>query len=247
MSSPQPELSIIVPAYACGTIAEDLQRIHATVSALNIPFELICVIDGLKDNHDTTLEQVQDLHFPANNFAFIYYPQNHGKGYAVRKGFELAEGNVVGFIDAGNDIHVNCIVYAWLTLQKNNSQIIVGSKRHGQSHIHYPLTRRLYSGVLQLLTKIFFQLHVADTQVGLKLFQAKIIKPLLPRCRINRWAFDLELLAVTKHHHPDVTIQEIPVEISYNFQSTLKWHVTVSFLRDFFAIILGLKVLHFYD
>jgi len=47
-------LSVIVPVYGCKTITKDLKSIEKEVSGINLPFEIICVVDGKASNKDNT-------------------------------------------------------------------------------------------------------------------------------------------------------------------------------------------------
>ena len=46
--------------------------------------------------------------------------------------------------------------------------------------------------------RILFRLDVRDTQVGLKVFRREVAEQVLPLLLVKRFAFDLELLAVSR-------------------------------------------------
>jgi hypothetical protein len=76
--------------------------------------------------------------------------------------------------------------------------IIIGSKRHPDSSVHYPPLRRLYSWGYQRLIHLLFRLNVKDTQVGIKLVDRRVIADVLPLLRESRFALDLELLVLAR-------------------------------------------------
>src|SRR5688500_10001631 len=95
-----PVLSIIVPCYRKAEIIEkDLLAKKQILDTLHIPYEIVVVIDGLVDK---TEEVVSNLKI--DNLKIIAYEKNQGKGYAVRKGYENAQGSFIGYLDADFDI-----------------------------------------------------------------------------------------------------------------------------------------------
>ncbi|KKT48601.1 MAG: Glycosyl transferase, family 2 [Candidatus Collierbacteria bacterium GW2011_GWB1_44_197] len=181
-------LSVIVPAYNCKTIYTDLSTIKLYLDLLNRPYELICVVDGLKNSKDRTADLAKS--FRAKNSKIYYYKENKGKGYAVRYGMARAKGGIIAFIDAGNDLHAKGIGLALEHMKWYDADIIIGSKRHHASKVLYPWSRKLLSYIVQKATKFVFGLNVSDTQTGLKVFNRDVLVEVLPRLIVKRWAFD---------------------------------------------------------
>lgn len=227
-------LSLVIPVYHCNTIRQDILDIVKICKKLHQPFEIICVVDGLKNQQDTTLSEVKKIHEPF--FSYIFLPKNKGKGFAVRQGFAQAKGKYRGFIDAGHDIEPDGILTAVHTLKKHKADAVIGNKQNTQSEISYPFIRKLYSSVLQHLVQTFLHLPFADTQVGLKIFSAKMLDTILPMLTINRWAFDLELLAIA-HQKGFRNIRQFPIKITYNYATNISIRDAIHFLGEFFVIM----------
>ena len=96
---------------------------------------------------------------------------------------------------------------------------MIGSKRHPDSAVHYPLIRRVYSWGFQLLVRALFRINVRDTQVGAKLFRREMLDTVVPLLLIKRYAYDLELLAVGAEFGFD-RIEEMPVRLDYRFSGS---------------------------
>ena len=64
--------------------------------------------------------------------------------------------------------------------------------------MHYPRSRRVASWRYQQLVRVLFRLDVRDTQVGLKVFHREVAEQVMPLLLVKRFAFDLELLAVSR-------------------------------------------------
>ena len=237
-------LSIIVPVYHCRTIYHDLISIQKYLEEIKRPYEIICVVDGLKSEKDKTAQSARKARGPR----IKVYPnkENRGKGYAVRFGMARAKGGLIAFIDGGNDLNASGIGLALEHLKWYKADIIVGSKRHRASKVNYPFKRKILSFFVQRATHYLFGIKVSDTQTGLKVFRREVLEKVLPRLVVKRFAFDLEILAVAGRLGYD-RIYESPIELHYNFSSTLKPSWILSFLIDFMAIFYRVHILHYYD
>lgn len=237
-------LSVIVPTYNCKTIFKDLSFIKLHLDLLNRPYEIICVIDGLKSPKDKTLQRAKK--FKAANTKIYFYTPNKGKGYAVRYGMARAKGGIIAFIDAGSDLNAKGIGLALEHMKWYDADIIIGSKRHRASKVVYPLGRKILSFFVQRATRFFFGLNVSDTQTGLKVFKRQVLVKVLPRMIVKRWAFDLELLTVA-NRLGFTRIYESPVEIAHNFASNIGLSSVQNFAIDYLAILYRTYILRYYD
>lgn len=245
---PQPAdpnlLSVIVPTYKCPTIVRDLKSITRYLDQLNRPYEVLCIVDGKAHARDTTLQKARKAR--STKVSVYSYPQNRGKGYAVRYGMARAKGGLIAFIDAGSDLHASGIGMALEHLKWYEADIIIGSKRHKASKVTYPFKRRVISTLAQWAIRLFFGVRVSDTQTGLKLFRRQVLEQVLPRLVIKRFAFDLEILIVA-HRLGFNRIYESPIELNYNFSSTINGSALYHSAVDFLAIIYRTYIIRHYD
>lgn len=238
-------ISLIIPTYKQEkTIAKDIKRIQSVMEQLRYPYEMIVIVDGMLDNTYRNAVKHQ-----GENVKVYAYPKNLGKGFAVRFGMLKASGDIVGFIDAGMDIHPNGLSMLLEHFEWYNADIIVGSKLHPVSKVHYPLSRKILSMGYRLLVKLFFGLSIRDTQVGMKFYKKKVIENVLPRLLVKRYAFDIEILAVA-YRLGYRRIFEAPIELDFKKSSittTNFWKVVLHMLWDTFAVFYRLNILHYYD
>lgn len=239
-------LSIIVPAYKQEkTIARDIRQIDASLVHIAVPYEIIIVVDGKEDK---TLEYARK--FSRKNVLVVGYEHNHGKGYAVRYGMARAKGDVIAFIDAGSDIKAEGVSMFLEHYRWYNADIIVGSKRHPVSKVHYPFARKILSWGYQAIIWALFGLNIRDSQVGMKLFRRKVLEDVLPRLLVKEFAFDIEILAVA-HHLGYRRIFEAPVELDFSGASSITsvnlWKIIYHMLWDTAAVFYRLKILRYYD
>jgi glycosyltransferase involved in cell wall biosynthesis len=226
-------LSVVIPAYKQErTIYRNVLSIEKALQAITPRYELIVVVDGLNDK---TFERVQKI--KSKRLKVLGYKKNQGKGHAVRLGMMKAKGDVIGFIDAGMDINPTGFSMLLSHMAWYNADIIVGSKLHPVSKVRYPSTRKILSWGYRFLTRILFGFKIRDTQVGIKFFKRKVVRKVLPRLLVKRFAFDIEILAVS-YNLGYVRIYEAPVEIKLKSESTItKGNFTTVFSVDFWKII----------
>lgn len=238
-------LSIVIPAYKQEkSIVKDIKTMMKSLDKTGYNYEIIIVVDGIVDN---TLEKVKTI--KSSRVKVLSYQKNQGKGHAVRYGMTHAKGDIIGFIDAGMDIHPAGFNMLLNHMEWYNADIIVGSKMHPVSKVNYPLWRKLLSRGYRLLTRIMFGFKVRDTQVGLKFFKRKVIVDILPRLLVKTYAFDIELLAVSYALGYN-RIYEAPIEITFIEGSITKKnlsHIVYKMLWDTFAVFYRLKILKYYQ
>ena len=134
-------LSIIIPVHRQqSTIKRNLESIIGELDLLNVPYEIIVVIDGDVDKSEAEATKVK-----SSKLKIVGYQSNKGKGYAVRYGMARAKGDVIGFIDAGGEIRESGITMLVEHMRWYNSDIVIGSKRHPASKIAYPWYRKILS------------------------------------------------------------------------------------------------------
>lgn len=239
-------LSIIVPAYRQEkTIIQDIKKIENVMSQLRYDYEIIVVVDGFVDETFRNAQRIK-----SQKVIVTGYQHNHGKGYAVRFGMAKAKGSIVAFIDAGMDINPNGISMLLEYFEWHNADIVVGSKRHPESKVRYPLERRIISFLSQAFIRFLFDLNISDTQVGIKFFKREVIENVLPRLLVKKFAFDIEILVVAYYlgYHK---IFEAPIELNFNFgRSIVSQSLLDALIKTFWdslAVFYRLKILRYYD
>ncbi len=236
------ELSVIVPAYREGRrIHDNLRRLVGELDQLNVTYEVVVVSDG---NTDATVSEAERLGSPG--VRVFHYPMNIGKGFALSFGVDQSLGDLVTFIDADMELDPANIRGFIELMQTSACDAVIGSKRHPMSKVNYPKLRRLQSAAYQLFVRLLFNLNARDTQTGLKLFRRKVLAEAMPLLAIKRFAFDLELLVVA-HHLGYRNICEAPINLDYQFESTVNLGSAWRVLWDTAAIFYRLRILRYYE
>lgn len=233
------ELSVIMPMYNAQDIAKNLQEACRILSSSIKDYEIIVVDDGSTNN---CLQEARACR--NSRVKIVGYRKNQGKGNAIKYGFGFARGRYIVFLDSGRDLNPKQIKSFMKIMTESGADIVVGSKRHAESVVNYPASRRVMSRIYQTVNKMLFNLNVRDTQVGLKLFKRKALEEVMPKIAIKRFAFDLELLVIANKR--GFKIVEAPIVLRYKFQSTVNLCSVFWMLWDTAAIFYRLKILRYY-
>jgi len=239
-----PLLTVVVPVFnQAGTIVDNVQTIRERVEqGLGEAIELIVVSDGSVDASEERL-----LEDDSHRARVIHYDRNLGKGFAIKTGALAARGRWISYVDADLDLDPGAIPDFVALAQREKLDFVIGSKRHPDSHVHYPRPRRVGSWLYQKLVRLMFSLDVRDTQVGLKVFRREVAEEILPLLLVKQFAFDLEFLAVARALGYR-RIREQPVMLTYRFTgSGVRSPAVLLALVDTAAIFYRLRILRYYQ
>jgi len=236
-------LSIIVPAYnEAKKLPETIKEAVDTLESRHLKYEVIIVDDGSEDDTSEKALAIAEQYPTVRAFS---YKKNRGKGYALKYGFQFVRGDPVLFLDADLELPPSQILRFLEYMPEDSVDILIGSKRHPLSKVDVTFSRRFLSKGYNLMVKLLFNLDVTDVLVGLKLFRRKVLEQVLPNLSVQRYTFDVELLA--NAHRMGYSIAEAPVELSYKFNSRIVIKGTWRIFLDTMNIFYRMKVLHSYD
>lgn len=238
-------LSLLIPSYNEGAcIYDNLLIIEQQVCSLAEAYEIIVINDGSTDNTEAEIQKACAEHA---RIRMISYPQNMGKGYALRQGTESAAGDYIAFCDADLELAPIQLADFILRMREGNADVVIGSKMHRDSKVNYPLIRRIYSYGYYFLLLFLFRLQLLDTQSGMKLFKAEVLKPVMRQILVKRFAFDIEILAIINSR--GYRILSAPIEVKFKREAfgRLGWKDIRNMLVDTLAVFYRLKILHYYD
>lgn len=227
-------LSIIVPAY------NEQRRLPKTLSSIDsylrkqpYDYEILVVNDGSKDK---TAEVVEDLKVKIKNLRLVDNKENHGKGFVVRQGLLEAKGEYRLFTDADNSTSIDQVEKMWPEVKKGYD-IVIGSRDLKESIIAVPQSwfRRRLGDLFNLFTQVTCGLWgIWDAQCGFKIFTKEAVEKIFPKCKINRFAFDPEILVIAKKL--GFKIKEIPVVWINEPESKVKFKSMVKMGLDLLKI-----------
>jgi Glycosyl transferase family 2 len=234
-----PELSIVVPAFnEAHRLPNAVARFEAAVAAGAVDVErteVIVVDDGSTDD---TAGTARSLLAPLPHHRVVSLPVNRGKGAAVRTGVALALGSSTAFMDADMAIDPQAIPLLLDGLRSND--VVIGSRALPDSMVDGTYALRAVMGRLfnwMVTTGTGLGLH--DTQCGFKAFRTPAARLLFHLVRIDRFAFDVEILS--RARLLGLRIREIPVQWKHVPGSTIHpLHDSIGMLGDVCRSRLGL-------
>lgn len=232
-------LSVIIPAYnEEKRLPKTLEEIDKYLRKQDYDYEILVVNDGSKDK---TVEIAKGLISKIKNLIVTGYKKNQGKGYAVRFGVLEAKGDYRLFTDADNSTSIDHVEKIWPEFKKG-FDIIIGSRDIKGAVLDppQPWIRKLILGEgFKLYRKIIIGLwEIEDTQCGFKCFTKKATEKIFQKCRINRFAFDPEILVIAKKLGYE--IKEIPIYWKNDPESKVKFKSIIKMALDLIKIRLNL-------
>lgn len=167
------KLSILIPAYnEEKTVLEVLKNIQKN-KIKDVDFEVIIINDGSSDSTISILENNKHLFNK-----LIDLNKNHGKGYAVKQGLNIATGDFVIFQDA--DLEYDPSEYIqFINLFLNlNADLVIGSRfvynKYTRSH---NFLNKIANTLLTLFFNILYNTTFTDIYSCYVAFKRDLINP----------------------------------------------------------------------
>jgi dolichyl-phosphate beta-glucosyltransferase len=203
-------LSVIIPAYN-----EELRlprTLNQSIEYLKLQSyssEIIVVNDGSTDETERIIRE----QFPAHvSVRLIAHPdgKNHGKGASVKLGMNEARGAYRLFMDADNSTTLDQVERFWPLIDQGYP-VVIGSRALKDSviGIHQAKYKELAGRLGNWAIRTFAVPGIRDTQAGFKLFAGREAEIIFSRQTIDRWGYDIELLAIAQLH--GCRIGEVPI------------------------------------
>lgn len=211
-------------------LRESVQRLVAGLQEF-AGSEVILVENGSTDASPAICADMARAH-ATGPVSVIAAQSAQGLGHALRRGIELARGEVLvltaadlpfGFTDLDAYLHAD-----------PHPRLAIGSKAHPASRTHVPLTRRAMSEGFRLLRRAVLGLRVRDSQ-GTILIDATLARALAPRLQCGDFLISTEIVAWA------VRLGTTPLELPITY--TAGSGSTVSPVRDSVRMGRGLLAL----
>ena len=197
-------LTVVIPAYNEERgIAEIIKRTLS--SAIDLPsagvdggMELLIVDDGSKD-------RTAEIASSFSNVRLIQHEVNRGYGAALKTGFSMAMGDLIGFLDADGTYppeHFPELCKEAL----NGAELVIGSRMSGADS-EMPITRRIGNLFFAKLLSLIGRQHVTDTASGMRVFRREVLERVLPLPD----GLNLTPVMSTRAIHEGIVMKELPI------------------------------------
>ncbi len=190
------KLSVVIPAYNEGKrIKETLEDIDKYLEKQPYMYEIIVVDNRSKDDTSAVVKSYKDS--VEHSAVYGIKEPCPGKGCAVQRGIAQTRGEYVLFMDADNATRIQEIEKMWPKFEEGDD-VVIGSRRIEGSKLaqKQPFMRDMAGRAANLMIRMFAVPGISDTQCGFKAFTRKAAEDIFSVITIERWGFDIEVLAV---------------------------------------------------
>ena len=234
---PKSRFVLAIPCYNKSTEIEEVVRQSFNVISRipDITFKIVVIDDCSTDG---SKEIIKDLPRKYTGLSVILNEKNLGKGQSLNLCWRKYESDFFGFIDGDLDLSVDNLILC-IDLIKSNPNISagVGSKLHKDSKVEYPKLRKILSRIVQTMNKVFFNLPIRDTQVGIKVFRTSEFDNALKLSKSKGFTWDIEMLSLRNRGR----IIEVPVNLNFNFTSSIRLKTIISFMSEYLYLIYRIR------
>jgi len=208
------KLSVVIPAYnEAPYIAEVIRKVQAVdLAPMNVIKEIIVVDDGSRDN---TFEIANSI----PGVKAFKQTVNQGKGAAVKRGIEIASGDMIIIQDADLEYDPDDYKKMLPSLLDGSFKAVYGSRTMKKESVHRHLAvlhgkhpaqywaHYLAGVVLSQITFFLFGRYLTDTLTAYKLYDA----PLLKSLKLRGKGFELDHEITAKVIRRKIDILEVPI------------------------------------
>jgi glycosyltransferase involved in cell wall biosynthesis len=233
-------VSIILPVY------NEQSCIYRTFDAVldycqfHPTYTFIFVSDGSTDCTAQILEH-RIRQAQTSQIQLLAYDRRGGKGYAVKRGMEVAHGEYLCFLDG--DLAYSLEHLDTMIAQLQQFDLVIGCRSLAPGGNRGLKTSRKVAGkVFNTLSSKILNLNFVDMQAGLKGFRKNAARKLFKNQALKGFSFDVELIYLAKKF--GYTIAEIPAYVSGSHACKAS---KVNLLLDSLKMLLDLFKIRLHD
>ena len=190
------DLSIVIPAFnEAQRLGPTLRRVVDYLRRNGADYEVLVVDDG---STDATAEVAGE--FAREGVRVLRQEVNRGKGAVLKAGVLASRGREVLLTDA--DLSTPIEEIEKLRPHLADSELVLGSRAVAGSDIskHQPFYREWMGRIFNLIIRLLGVRGLRDTQCGFKLLRGEVARRLFAELRIERFAYDVELVWLARRH-----------------------------------------------
>ncbi len=198
-----PTLSVVIPAYneedGIAAIVERVLAIRPHLAAVGVDdLECIVVDDGSTDRTAAIVQGYGDQ-------VRLIRQQNRGYGGALKTGFSVARGELIGFLDADSTYPPERFP-DMCRLALDGAEIVIGSRMAGE-HSEMPLVRRIGNTIFATMLSLVSGVRISDSASGQRVLRRSVLPMIYPLPN----TLDFTPAMSTRALHEGVKIVEMPI------------------------------------
>jgi len=230
------DLSVIVPAYnEAVRLPKTLGRFQEYLAGKSFTYEILVVLDGPTD---ATLDVLGRLSKQIDYLGIIDRRLNRGKGYTVKEGMLAARGQIRLFTDADNSTDI-AHFDKMKPLFDQGCDIVIASRNAADAPgaaqvVSQAWYKRAIGRLGNRLVQVVAVPGIWDTQCGFKAFRAEAAERIFSQMTLDRWGFDIEVLALAQRLNYKIGI--VPARWLNDDRSHVKMSDYLRVLGDTFTV-----------
>ena len=180
-------ISIIIPVYnEENTIKIILNKV---LKQNNFDKEIIVINDSSTDNTKSLIEE-----FFLSKIKLINNEKNYGKGFSVKRGIEVASGDIILIQDGDLEYDPSDYEKILKPIIENRADVVFGSRflGSGEKRVLF-FWHRIGNYLLTLFSNALTNLNLTDMEVGYKAFKKEVLANIV--LEENRFGFEPEITA----------------------------------------------------
>ncbi len=203
-------LSVVIPAYNEEKgIAEIIQRVLGVRDGLaqcGVQLQELLVVDD--GSRDRTAQIIREIASRDGCVRLIQHQKNRGYGGALKTGFSIAQGELVGFLDADGTYPPE---YFPQLCQRaiQGADLVVGSRMAG-AESKMPVTRRVGNFFFATLLSLLGRQRISDSASGMRVFRREALERFYPLPD----GLNLTPVMSTRAVHEGIRTEEVPIPYS---------------------------------
>jgi len=189
---------VIIPAYnEEKTIGEVLEKTLQVMEQLAKPYEVIVVDDGSTDRTRTEASKYK--------VTLLTNRKNRGKGYALRKGFKHAKGQIIITLDSDGS-HDPKEIPKLIEPLYNGIDIATGSRFINNKEVTTKLNK-LGNKIINAIIMTLTGKYITDSQTGFRAIKRKVLQKL----NLKAQGYEIETEITVKGLKNGFKYVEIPI------------------------------------
>jgi glycosyltransferase involved in cell wall biosynthesis len=206
-------VSVVIPAYnEEKTIGHVIKETISVMGSLGVPYEVIIVDDGSSDGTGRIAATYKAT--------VLKNETNRGKGYAVRRGFRQAQGDIVVTLDS-DGAHSPKEIPELINPLFNGTDIVGGSRFLGKGSYTTSRLNRIGNFMFNMAIATLTRKRVTDSQTGFRAIKREILQKL----NLASSGYEIETEITVKSLKNGFTFEERPITCKRRKHSTSKLRI----------------------
>jgi glycosyltransferase involved in cell wall biosynthesis len=216
------KVSIVIPVYNEHAFIEE---VLLRVQAAPLNKEILVIDDGSTDGTRALLQELDKAQaagkrdvpvqngkalLPLEHVRFFFQEHNRGKGAALRRGFEVATGDIVLVQDADLEYDPKDYDNLLAPILDGRADVVYGSRfLGGPQRVHY-FWHYVGNKFLTLLSDMLTNIKLSDMETCYKVFRREVLREI--QLKSDRFGFEPEFTA--KMAKGNWRVYEVPISYS---------------------------------